>query len=188
MPLPLPMDKGDLVQVERAREERPFELQYQNFRVVMSRSRRFCSRAKQIGFAVVVAVAEKFAVQLERPQQLIADGFLVTFLYLPLFHRSASARSVPKLLNRQSQQLPRTAGKSPSKPLLSATQTHRQFRTFVGKPSEPDIGERQNGRVRRVRIEAGSAAFRESLRPAVMINEAVPVHHREISRCAIEDQ
>jgi hypothetical protein len=36
------MDKGDLVQVERAREERPFELQYQNFRVVMSRSRRFC--------------------------------------------------------------------------------------------------------------------------------------------------
>jgi hypothetical protein len=37
---------------------------------------------KQIGFAVVFAVAEKLAVQLERPQQLIADGFLVTFLCL----------------------------------------------------------------------------------------------------------
>jgi hypothetical protein len=41
VPLPLPKDKGDLVQVERARKERPFELQYQNFSVVMSRSRRF---------------------------------------------------------------------------------------------------------------------------------------------------
>jgi len=30
---------------------------------------------KQIWFAVVFAVAEKLAVQLERPQQLIADGF-----------------------------------------------------------------------------------------------------------------
>ena len=53
------------------------------------------------GSTVEVAVAEKFAVQFERPQQLIADGFLVTFLYLLLFHR-LSARSVPKLLNRRS--------------------------------------------------------------------------------------
>jgi endonuclease G len=40
--LPLPKDKGDLVQVERAPKERPFELKYQNFSVIMSRSRRFC--------------------------------------------------------------------------------------------------------------------------------------------------
>jgi hypothetical protein len=40
--LPLPKDKSDLVQVERARKERPFELQYRNFSVVMGRSRRFC--------------------------------------------------------------------------------------------------------------------------------------------------
>ena len=42
VPLPLPKDKGDLVLVEQARKERPFELQYQNFSVVMSRYRRFC--------------------------------------------------------------------------------------------------------------------------------------------------
>jgi hypothetical protein len=29
VPLPLPMDKGDLVRVERARKGRPFEFQYQ---------------------------------------------------------------------------------------------------------------------------------------------------------------
>ena len=40
--LPLPKDKGDLVKVERAPKERPFELRYQNFSVIMSRSRRFC--------------------------------------------------------------------------------------------------------------------------------------------------
>ena len=40
--LPLPRDKSDLVQVERAPKERPFELRYQNFSVFMSRSRRFC--------------------------------------------------------------------------------------------------------------------------------------------------
>jgi hypothetical protein len=34
-------------------------------------------------------VAEKLAVQLERPQQLVADGSLVTFLYLLLFHPPA---------------------------------------------------------------------------------------------------
>ncbi|MGB7840715.1 MAG: hypothetical protein WBL40_21660, partial [Terrimicrobiaceae bacterium] len=43
-------------------------------------------RINQIGFAVIFAVAEKLAVQLERLQQLPADGFLVTFLYLLLFH------------------------------------------------------------------------------------------------------
>jgi hypothetical protein len=42
VPLPLPKDKGDLVQVEGAPKERPFELRYQNFSVIMSRSRRFC--------------------------------------------------------------------------------------------------------------------------------------------------
>jgi hypothetical protein len=42
VPLPLPKDKGDLVQVERAPKERLFELRYQNFSVIMSRSRRFC--------------------------------------------------------------------------------------------------------------------------------------------------
>ena len=34
--------RSDLVQVERAPKERPFELRYQNFSVIMSRSRRFC--------------------------------------------------------------------------------------------------------------------------------------------------
>ena len=42
VPLPLPKDKSDLVQVERAPTEKPFELRYQNFSVIMSRSRRFC--------------------------------------------------------------------------------------------------------------------------------------------------
>ena len=42
MPLPLLRDKSDLLQVERAPKERPFELRYQNFSVIMSRSRRFC--------------------------------------------------------------------------------------------------------------------------------------------------
>ena len=42
VPLPLPRDKSDLLQVERAPKERPFELRYQNFSVIMSRSRRFC--------------------------------------------------------------------------------------------------------------------------------------------------
>ena len=42
VPLPLPRDKSDLVQVERAPTERPFELRYQNFSVIMSRARRFC--------------------------------------------------------------------------------------------------------------------------------------------------
>ena len=42
VPLPLPKDKEDLVQVERAPKERPFELRYQNFSVIMSRSRRLC--------------------------------------------------------------------------------------------------------------------------------------------------
>jgi hypothetical protein len=42
VPLPLPRDKSDLVQVERAPKERQFELQCQNLSVVMSRSRRFC--------------------------------------------------------------------------------------------------------------------------------------------------
>ena len=41
VPLPLPRDKSDLLQVERAPKERPFELRYQNFSVIMSRSRRF---------------------------------------------------------------------------------------------------------------------------------------------------
>ena len=41
VPLPLRKDKGDLLQVERAPDERPFELRYQNFSVIMSRSRRF---------------------------------------------------------------------------------------------------------------------------------------------------
>jgi hypothetical protein len=40
--LPLPRDKSDLVQVERAPKERLFELRYQNFSVIMSRFRRFC--------------------------------------------------------------------------------------------------------------------------------------------------
>ena len=40
VPLPLLTDQSDLVQVERAPKERPFELRYQNFRV--TRSRRFC--------------------------------------------------------------------------------------------------------------------------------------------------
>ena len=40
--LPLLKDNSDLVQVERAPKERPFELRYQNFSVIMSRSRRFC--------------------------------------------------------------------------------------------------------------------------------------------------
>ena len=42
VPLPLLKDKSDLVEVERAPKERPFELRYQNFSVVMSRSRRVC--------------------------------------------------------------------------------------------------------------------------------------------------
>ena len=42
VPLPLLRDKSDLLQVERAPTERPFELRYQNFSVIMSRSRRFC--------------------------------------------------------------------------------------------------------------------------------------------------
>ena len=42
VPLPLLKDKSDLLQVERAPKERPFELRYQNFSVIMSRSRRFC--------------------------------------------------------------------------------------------------------------------------------------------------
>ena len=42
VPLPLLRDKSDLLQVERAPKERPFELRYQNFSVIMSRSRRFC--------------------------------------------------------------------------------------------------------------------------------------------------
>jgi endonuclease G, mitochondrial len=40
--LPVLKDKSDLLQVERAPDERPFELRYQNFSVIMSRSRRFC--------------------------------------------------------------------------------------------------------------------------------------------------
>jgi endonuclease G, mitochondrial len=40
--LPLLKDKSDLVKVKRAPKERPFELRYQNFSVIMSRSRRFC--------------------------------------------------------------------------------------------------------------------------------------------------
>ena len=35
-------EKSDLVQVERAPKERPFELRYQNFSVIMSQSRRLC--------------------------------------------------------------------------------------------------------------------------------------------------
>jgi endonuclease G, mitochondrial len=42
VPLPLLRDKSDLLQVEQAPKERPFELRYQNFSVIMSRSRRFC--------------------------------------------------------------------------------------------------------------------------------------------------
>jgi hypothetical protein len=42
VPLPLLKDTSDLVKVERAPKERLFELRYQNFSVVMSRSRRFC--------------------------------------------------------------------------------------------------------------------------------------------------
>jgi hypothetical protein len=42
VPLPLLKAKGDLVKVERAPKERPFELRYQNFSVIMRRSRRFC--------------------------------------------------------------------------------------------------------------------------------------------------
>ena len=40
--LPLLKVTDDLVQVERAPKERPFELRYQNFSVAMSRSRRLC--------------------------------------------------------------------------------------------------------------------------------------------------
>lgn len=40
--LPLLKVTDDLVQVERAPKERPFELRYQNFSLIMSRSRRFC--------------------------------------------------------------------------------------------------------------------------------------------------
>ena len=42
VPLPLLRVTDDLLQVERAPKERPFELRYQNFSVVMSRSRRLC--------------------------------------------------------------------------------------------------------------------------------------------------
>jgi endonuclease G len=42
VPLPLVKEKSDLVQVERASKERPFELRYQHFSVIVSRSRRFC--------------------------------------------------------------------------------------------------------------------------------------------------
>ena len=42
VPLPLLKVTDDLVQVERAPKERPFELRYQNFSVIMSRSRRLC--------------------------------------------------------------------------------------------------------------------------------------------------
>jgi len=42
VPLPLLRFTDDLVQVERAPKERPFELRYQNFSVIMSRSRRLC--------------------------------------------------------------------------------------------------------------------------------------------------
>jgi len=42
VPLPLLRITDDLVQLERAPKERPFELQYQNFSVIMSRSRRLC--------------------------------------------------------------------------------------------------------------------------------------------------
>jgi endonuclease G, mitochondrial len=42
VPLPLLKVTDDLIQVERAPKERPFELRYQNFSVVMSRSRRLC--------------------------------------------------------------------------------------------------------------------------------------------------
>jgi hypothetical protein len=38
-------------------------------------------------------VAEKLALQLERLQQLPADGFLVSFLYLLLFHPFLLLRS-----------------------------------------------------------------------------------------------
>ena len=41
IPLPLLRVTDDLVQIERAPKERPFELRYQNFSVIMSRSRRF---------------------------------------------------------------------------------------------------------------------------------------------------
>lgn len=43
-------------------------------------------RIKQIGLAVVFAVAEELAFQLECAQKLIADGFLLNFPYFPLFH------------------------------------------------------------------------------------------------------
>ena len=42
VPLPLLRVADDLVQVEGAPKERPFELRYQNFSVIMSRSRRLC--------------------------------------------------------------------------------------------------------------------------------------------------
>ena len=42
VPLPLLRVTDDLVQVERAPKERPFELRYQNFSVIMSRSHRLC--------------------------------------------------------------------------------------------------------------------------------------------------
>ena len=42
VPIPLLRVTTDLVQVERAPKERPFELRYQNFSVIMRRSRRLC--------------------------------------------------------------------------------------------------------------------------------------------------
>ena len=42
VPLPLLKITDDLVQVEGAPRQRPFELRYQNFSVIMSRSRRLC--------------------------------------------------------------------------------------------------------------------------------------------------
>ena len=42
VPLPLLKVTDDLIQVERAPKGRPFELRYQNFSVIMSRSRRLC--------------------------------------------------------------------------------------------------------------------------------------------------
>jgi endonuclease G len=42
VPMPLPRLKDDLVRIEQAPKERPFELRYQNFSVIMSRSRRLC--------------------------------------------------------------------------------------------------------------------------------------------------
>ena len=48
VPLPLLKEKSDLVQVERAPKERPFELRYQNFSVIMSQSRRFAAFRRPI--------------------------------------------------------------------------------------------------------------------------------------------